>query len=291
MASTVELGEVTLFRRARSIIAESMWWNDGSLEWCDITAGVVHRSANDGPIEGGDDEIVPLPPPLGAFQPTADGRYVAASGSTVFRCERDGSNIENLASVDHRHAGIRFNEAKCDPFGRFVVGSMDVTTGDPDGAIYVVGSAGECETLIGGIGVANGFEWSADGTRMWFTDTAVSTIFVGDYGRDGVRNIEPFSVGRQSDGLAIDVRGHFWNGVYDEGIVTELDETGTVIREIDIPAGHVTSVAFGGPDLSTLFVATASEKLTEEQLERQPLTGSLFTLSTTTRGYPVRVFG
>ena len=291
MSTLTDSGEVTLFRRARAVIAESLWWNDGVLEWCDITPGLLRRSALGGAVDGSEDVEIALPAPLGAFQPTADGRYVAASGSTVFLCDRDGGRRETLATVEHRHPGIRFNEAKCDPFGRFVVGSMDVTTGDPDGAIYVVDAHGGCRVLVGGVGVANGFEWTDDGTRMWFTDTSVSTIFVGDYALDGITNVQPFSVGRQSDGLARDADGGFWNGIYDEGRVTQLDPDGSVIREIDVPAGHVTSVAFGGTDLSTLFIATASEKLTEQQLEQQPLTGSIFSIQTSTRGLPVRAFG
>jgi sugar lactone lactonase YvrE len=94
-----------------------------------------------------------------------------------------------------------------------------------------------------------------------------------------------------SDGLARDADGGFWNGIYDSGHVAHWDANGTKDLEFDVPAGHVTSVGFGGADLSTLFIATARENLTEQQLEAQPLTGSIFQVETSTHGFPVRSFG
>lgn len=281
-----------VFRAARSILAESIWWDaSGAIEWCDITSGLLRRSPIDAPVDGSADRVLEFPPPVSAFQPTADGGYVLALGDTVAVCDGDGAGLRTIATVSHRHPGIRFNEAKCDPFGRFVVGSMDVTTGDPDGAIYAIEPDGRCTTLIGGIGVANGFEWSDDGDRMYFTDTAASTIFVAEYDGRELRGVEPFVVGMASDGLARDADGGFWNGINDIGVVVRWDADGVKTDEVDVPAGHVTSVAFGGPDLSTLFIATAREKLTEAELEAQPLTGSIFSLQTGTRGFPVNRFG
>jgi sugar lactone lactonase YvrE len=290
--------EPRVFRGARSIIAESLWWNatEGAMEWCDIDAGTLHRSRVGDPTDGSGDRVVRLPPPIGAFQPARGGGYVAAALDTVLLVEAGGGESEadpqTIATIPHAHPGIRFNEAKCDPFGRFVVGSMDATNGEPDCAIYVVEPGGDWHTLIGGITVANGFEWSDDGSRMWFTDTATQTIYVGDYSEAGeLTSVEPFATGLQSDGLARDAAGGFWNAINDTGRVLRWNADGTKDFEFDIPAGHVTSVGFGGPDLSTLFVATAREKLTEQQLEEQPLTGSIFAVETATHGFPVHEFG
>lgn len=282
--------EVGVFREARSIIAESIWWNpSGALEWCDIDAGTLHRSPLEGPLDGSGDRVLELTPPIAGFQPASRG-YVVADARTVFLVDGEGRRRRSLATVSHRHDGIRFNETKCDPFGRLVVGSMDLAETNPDGAIYRIDPSGECRLLLGGLGVANGFEWSDDGRRMWFTDTAVATIYVADYGDDGLSSVEPFAVGRASDGLARDIDGGFWNGINDVGQVVRWTADGEVDVEFDVPAGHVTSVGFGGPELSTLFIATAREKLTEEQLEEQPLTGSIFAIETGTRGLPARRF-
>ncbi|HEY4267893.1 MAG TPA: SMP-30/gluconolactonase/LRE family protein [Galbitalea sp.] len=280
-----------VFRDARSIIAESIWWNpSGALEWCDIDAGVIHSSPLDGPADGSADRLLELPPPIAAFQPADEG-YVVADLDSVFLVGADGSNRRTLARVEYASGGIRFNEAKCDPFGQFVVGSMEVMAGDRKAAIYVVTAEGGCRVLIDGIGVANGFEWSDDGGTMWFTDTATETIFVGDYDGNRLENVRTFASGRASDGLARDADGGFWNGINDIGHVVHWTADGEVDLEFDVPAGHVTSVGFGGADLSTLFIATAREKLTEQQLVDEPLTGSIFAVETATHGFPARRFG
>jgi sugar lactone lactonase YvrE len=282
--------EVRVFRDAESIIAESIWWNpSGVLEWCDIDTGVIHSSPLDGPLDGTADQFLELPPPIAAFQPAGDG-YIVADRDSVFLVDRDGANRSTLATVDHASDAIRFNEAKCDPFGQFVVGSMDVMGGTSSAAIYLITPAGECRVLIDGIGVANGFEWSDDGRTMWFTDTAAATIFVGDYDGEHLENVRPFVSGRASDGLARDADGGFWNGINDVGHVVHWTADGDVDLEFDLPAGHVTSVGFGGTDYSTLFIATAREKLTEQQLVDEPLTGSIFAIDTSTHGFAARGF-
>jgi sugar lactone lactonase YvrE len=285
--------EVALFREARSIIAESLWWNDrGDLRWCDIDAGTIHTSPLTGSVNGRDDRVVGSPAPLSAFQPVLNGGgFIFAGADYVAVVVNDGEPPRRLATVDHHSERIRFNEAKCDTAGRFVVGSMNLD-GAPDAAIYSVDESGKVSTLIAGIGIANGFEWSDDGRTMWFTDTSTQTIYAGDYSDEGeLSDVRVFVQGRASDGLVRDVEGGFWNGIYDSGTVVHWDASGTKDLEFDVPAGHVTSVALGGADLSTLFIGTARENLTEFELEAQPLTGSIFQVETTTRGFPVRSFG
>jgi sugar lactone lactonase YvrE len=196
-----------------------------------------------------------------------------------------------MPPIKHAHSGIRFNEGKADPFGRWITGSMNLTTEEPDGAIYSLTAAGGARVLRGGFGVANGFEWNPAGTRMYFTDTSVETIYVGDYSDSGeLSHVEVFHTGEAHDGLTMDADGHLWSGIYGGGKVIRYAPDGTVDQSIAVPVPNVTSVAFGGPDLSTLFIATARENLTEEQLEVYPLSGAVFAVDTTTHGYLPRIF-
>lgn len=284
------MSSVELFRAARAILAESLWWDAdaGAMRWCDITAGTLHRSRWDDPTDGSGDDVAPLGPPLASFQPTASGGLVAAFLDAVETMDADGASRSPLARLPHPHGNMRLNEGKCDPFGSFVVGSMDLG-GDPDGSIWRVRPDGSSEVLVSGVTVANGFEWSDDGRTFFFTDTDVKTVYRAEYDPDGpLGEPEPHLVGHSSDGLALDVDGCFWNGCYGEGRVIRWTPDGRVDAEIEVPAPNVTSVAFGGPDLSTLLVATARENLTEEQLEDAPHSGDLFALATSTSGRPVR---
>jgi sugar lactone lactonase YvrE len=63
------------------------------------------------------------------------------------------------------------------------------------------------------------------------------------------------------------------------------------LSRVEMPAPNITSVAFGGDDLGTLFVCSARENLTEEQLEAYPLSGAVFAIPTSTSGFSPRRFG
>jgi sugar lactone lactonase YvrE len=286
--------DAEVFRSSRAILVESIFWDarTDELAWVDITAGTFHRGRLDGAPDGSDDRVVALPAPVSAVQPAVDGGYVAALKDRVVALDADGAITRELASFAHAHAGIRCNEGKVDPFGTFVVGSMNVTTGEPDGALYAVDARGDARLLRGGFGVANGFEWSDDGRTMYVTDTATTTVYRATYG-DGARlgELTPFLTGYASDGLARDREGGFWNGVYGEGRVLHWSAGGEVVGEIAVPAPNVTSVAFGGPSSDILFIGSARENLDEETLAASPLSGAIFRANPGTSGRGPGVFG
>lgn len=283
-------GEPRPWRRTGAVLPESLWWSDGHLHWSDITAGTLHRSPADGAVDGSDDQVLSFPPPLPSFQPRASGGYVVALGDSVIVCDGSGEQRREVARTPHAHVGIRLNEGKCDPSGRFQVGSMNMTTGEPDAAIYRVDGDGAA-LVRGGFGTANGFEWSLDEGTAYLTDTATQTIYSAAWSaEDGFGELTRFTGGRTHDGLTIDRDGFLWSGIYGDGQVLRISPEGEVVGAIELPAPNVTSVAFGGDDLSTLFIATARENLTDEQLEQAPLSGSVFAVDTTTSGVPVRRF-
>lgn len=287
-------GEVGVFRDTRAVLVESIWWDDRTDEvvWVDITAGLLHRGPLDGAVDGSDDRVVELPPPLSAVQPAVDGGYVAALKDRVVLLDADGRIDRELAVLQHRHSGMRLNEGKVDPFGRFVVGAMELTTDDPDASVWSVGIDGDVRVLGGGYGVANGMEWTPDGSAMYITDTSTSTVYRAPYGPSGeLGELEPFLVGRASDGLARAVDGSFFNGFYGEGAVARWDAAGDILAETAMPAPNITSVAFVGPRRDILLVGSARENLTEEQLQRHPLSGGIFRLDPGVSGRAANTFG
>jgi len=283
---------VTVFREATAILGESLV-ADAAAEppamlWCDITAGLIHRSPIDGARDGSDDTVVALEPPLASFHLARIGGapgFVVSLGDRVVLADRAGTILRTLAAIDHAHSGLRLNEGKVDPSGRWITGSMDLTTGDPDGALYAVHPDGTQRLLRGGFGTANGIEFSRDGDRVWFTDTSVQTIYTGRYGDDGeITEVETFHSGEMHDGLVLDDDGCLWGAVYGAGVVVRYDQTGSELERFEFPAPNLTSVAFGGGDSRTLYVTSARENLTEEQLLAHPLSGSVFALETGTTG-------
>ncbi|MGA1836230.1 SMP-30/gluconolactonase/LRE family protein [Herbiconiux sp. 11R-BC] len=289
-----------LWRDTRAILVESLWWDAErrAMRWTDISAGALHTSPLDAAPDGSGDEVVRLPPPLASFQPARAGGFVAALGDRVVLVEAGGRIRSTLATVPHRHTELRLNEGKCDPFGAFVVGSMNLRDESPDGALYRVHPPGRghpegrLETLLGGVSVANGFEWSDDGSTFFFTDTPVNTVYAAPYSAEGpLGEPVPVLMGLPSDGLARDRDGGFWSGLYGDGAVVRRTDDGRVTDRIELPAPNITSVAFGGPELSTLFVGSAREQLTEEELAAHPASGGIFALDVGRQGFSVNAFG
>jgi len=283
-------GPVTVFCDEQAVLVESIVWDPTTerLRWTDITLGLLTTARADGTVESS----VPLPPPLASFQPRVGGGFVAALGDTVVLTDEQGVVERELTRVQHATAGMRFNEGKCDPFGRFLVGSMDLTDQDPAGALYSVEPDGTTRVLRGGFGVTNGIEWSPDGSTMYVTDTSTSTIYRASYGPEGdLGELVPFVSGAAHDGLVRDDEDCFWTAVYGSGRVERWSAAGEHLETVEVPAPNVTSVAFGGPDMSTLFIGTARENMTEEQLEQAPHSGAVFAVPMRVRGSSASAFG
>src|ERR1700712_1360693 len=114
----------TVFRQAKAILGESLFFDGGdALYWCDITAGVVHRSPLDGAADGSADETFALPAPVASFHPaliggvgeprdTAAPGFVVSLGDRIVLTDSTFTIVRELATVQHAHASLRLNEGK-----------------------------------------------------------------------------------------------------------------------------------------------------------------------------------
>ncbi len=282
------------FRSVRAELVESLYWDAGrrAVCWVDIPAGLVHVSPIDGPADGSADTVIELPPPVSAVQPRSGGGFVVAGNrDRVLLLDASGAVERELAVLPLASGDVRVNESKVDPFGRFVIGGMDESGDGSLAAIHRVSGDGAVELMAAGFGTTNGFEWNDDGSEMFFTDTNDSTVYRSPYGETTpLTERTPYLVGRPSDGIVRDIDGFFWNGLYGEGVVVRWAPDGTIDRTVAVPAPNVTSVALGGDDLQTLFVGTARENLSEDELRAHPGSGGIFTLDVDVPGRPVGVF-
>lgn len=216
---------VTVFRQRQAILGESLiaqtLQDEQAMLWCDITAGLIHRSPVGAHRDESSDTTIALPAPVCSFHPAVvEGArgFVVSLADRVVITDLDGAIIRQLAHIDHGHPGLRLNEGKVDPAGRWVTGSMNLTSKEPDGAFYSVSEHGDLRVLLGGIAVANGLEWSLDGRRIFFTDTGAESIYTGAYDQDGeITNVDVFIHGGAHDGLAMDRDGNFWSAIYGAG--------------------------------------------------------------------------
>ncbi len=88
----------------------------------------------------------------------------------------------------------------------------------------------------------------------------------------------------------MDEEGFVWNAQWGAWRVVRYAPDGRIDMVIPMPVQQPSSCAFGGADLSTLYITSAHDGLTQEALAAQPLAGGVFALQTQTRGLALPIF-
>ena len=262
---------------AEALLAEGPVWDARSscLRWVDIYRGRVHRfdpaSGADTFFEVGED--------VGTVAVRAAGGLVIATTTGLYTCLEDGGRKTLLHAVDTDPPGGRFNDGKADPWGRFWAGTM---LDDPHGAcaLYRMDPDRSLHTMVTGVSCSNGLGWSPDGSFMYYIDTPAGGVDAFDHDvssgdLSGRRRIVDIDRG-QPDGMTIDADGCLWVALWDGWGLRRYAPDGRLLTTVEVPAQRVTSCAFGGPALSTLYVTTARTGLAD--FTDQPHAGSLFAL-------------
>ncbi|HEY8318022.1 MAG TPA: SMP-30/gluconolactonase/LRE family protein [Amnibacterium sp.] len=288
MAGDVVLGEPRVFRDVGATLSETPFWDGGALHWADIPRGLLHVSPGDGPVDGSQDRVLELPPPLPCIQPAEGGGYVAALKDRIVLLDIDGTITAELARVALPNDRMRLNEGKVDPQGGLFVGAMDAD--DADAAWYRVSGSGAAVHL-GGFGITNGLEWSIDGATVYLADTSVSTIYRAPWDAEsGPGELTMLHSGDAVDGAALDDTGCLWTAVNGAGVVLRLDPAGRELERVELPVKGLSGVCFGGDRRGTLFVCSSAEGMSDADRAAAPLAGAVFAVDTAVHGLPLRPF-
>ncbi|HLH04248.1 MAG TPA: SMP-30/gluconolactonase/LRE family protein [Bryobacteraceae bacterium] len=202
--------------------------------------------------------------PTSALALTEDGQVVIAGAKGVWLwTENEGA----LAiATSHEGKTLAINDAIADPAGRLLAGStfFDGTSNYPRGNLYVIERDGGARVLDSGFGLANGLGFTGDGRTLYFTDSVDRVIYAYDYdagqGQVGRRRVfvqVPATEGIP-DGLTVDAEGFVWSAQWFGACICRYDPDGKLERRIAVPAEQTSSLAFGGPDMTDIFITTAA---------------------------------
>jgi xylono-1,5-lactonase len=216
---------------------------------------------------------------------------VVALRHRVALFDPDTGSLETLHAVEADLPGNRFNDGKCDANGRFWVGSMDRACKATTGSLYVVGPSTIERAWSAGFPVVNGPTWSSDGRTIFVNDTARNFIHAARFDPDTATLSEP-AVWRRldkgdgyPDGMTTDRDGRLWIAHWAGGCVTcHAPDDGRELARVVMPTSNITNVAFGGPDMHTLFISSAWSELSDAQRAAEPLAGALFSVQTDATG-------
>jgi xylono-1,5-lactonase len=275
--------EVACLADAGCVLGEGpVWdWRSRVLYWVDIKNPAVHSL--DPQTEKS--RRWPMPEMIGAIGLRRQGGLIGAFKGGFAFIDLESGQVTRIADPEAHRPGNRFNDGKVDAAGRFWAGSMDDGERLPSGDLYRLGPDCSVRRFDVGFVVTNGIDWSNDGRTFYFVDSAARRILA--YGFDmadghlGAPKL--FAALDESqgfpDGLTVDADDHVWSAHWNGARVTRYRPDGTVERVIPMPVPLCTSCCFGGPDLATLFVTSASIGLDAEARRRAPLSGGVFALT------------
>jgi len=250
---------------AGCVLGESPVWlaAEQALVFVDIPGRKLHRFD---PASGAH-RVEPVDEDIGCVAPAVGGGFVAGLRSGIWLLDDAGAKQRMLAANPETPATNRFNDGKVDPHGRYFAGTLDEPKAGGCAGLYRLDRRG-LAPIIGGLMTSNGLGFSPDGRTLYHADTPRFVVWRCDYAsasgavenrREFVR-IEPTATDRgRPDGAAVDAEGCYWSALYEGARIHRYDPDGRLMAVFPLGARKPTMPAFGGPDLKTLFVTTASD--------------------------------
>jgi sugar lactone lactonase YvrE len=245
-----------------------------------------------------------LPGSVASFSPRRDGSFLAARRGrlvTFSIAETTFTEVGDLLGPPEATAQV--NDGKCDPLGRFWVGSISSPAEARSGALWRVDPDLRANTMLTGLGISNGMGWSPAGEAFYYIDSRDQVIDSFPFDLEsgsllGRRRLVDVPVAHGlPDGLAVDAAGGIWVAMFFAGRVHRYTPDGALDTVVELPVPCPASVAFGGPGLSTLYVTTGSvpnlpiaARFGVTVSGAQPLAGCVFACTPGVGGVPVAGF-
>jgi sugar lactone lactonase YvrE len=280
---------------ARTKHGEGPVWHpvEHTLDWVDIMAGHIHRYDP----RTGREIVIEVGQPLGSIAPRRAGGYVLAVEEGFGIIERSGKR-RIVAHIEHGNPARRMNDGGCDSAGRFWAGSMAYDFEGGAGALYRLDPDFTVTEMLAGVTISNGLDWTDDDRTMYYIDSRAFSVDAFDFDTPSgtIRNrrrvvevpSDPTSPTGSTvpDGMTLDAEGFLWVAVYGASEVRRYSPDGRIDCVVTVPACAVTSCAFGGEELSDLYITsfiTFSDG-------REPHAGALFRCRPGVTGRPARLF-
>jgi sugar lactone lactonase YvrE len=280
---------IEVFSEEFAELGEGPLWDirTQTLHWVDIVGGAVLRRGGNSPIG----DRVELGTQVGCLGLTPDPDVLVVGMRTGWHLLNIRTGARRfLTDPEADRDSCRFNDGAVDPGGRFWTGSLEDREATPDGRLYVLHGDGSYAVADEGFYCSNGIDWSPDGRWMYFVDSRRDVImrYAFDVESGRLRGKSTFvdtaALDGIPDGLRVDSSGDVWCAFWDGAHVTRFGPDGTAIERMPVPVLRPTSVAFGGPDLQTMYITSARYGLTDEQLRRWPLSGNVLQCRVATPG-------
>lgn len=274
---------------AKATLGEGPAWDakTETLYWVDILEKRVYA---------GNELLAQLDDFIGCLAPCRNGHLLLGKRLSFADFEPASARERVLASLSEPTTN-RINDGKCDPAGRFLAGTLDMSEKDSNGVLYSFDGKNTTR-LLDGIRISNGLTWSPDYKTFYYIDTPTRKVKAFDYDVSTGQIANPRVVIHVPealgwpDGMTCDMDGNLWIAMWGGAQVTQWSpSTAKLLEQVSIPAWLSSSCIFGGRDMNELYVTSARKDMSEADLKKYPFSGGLFKVVTNVAGMPTFEFG
>ena len=287
--------DATLVLDAKTMLGEGSIWQpkENRLYWIDIEGKTFHIYD---PVAK-EDKIFPVGARPGTVVPLQRGGALLALQNGNYKIDTKTGKLDFIINPLPDTVNLRFNDGKCDPARRFWVGTLALDSRRRGAVLYRFDRDKNIHLVLDSVSISNGIVWTADKKTMYYNDTPTLTIQAFDYDdkTGAISKLRvvvkiPKGIGAP-DGMTIDSENNLWVALWGGGMVGKFNPlTGALIQKVKVPAPNVSSCAFGGKNLETLYITTARAWVKEDKLKEFPLSGGLFSVRPGVHGVPAEFY-
>lgn len=276
--------------KCRNELGESPLWHhqERALYWVDAIKPAIHRYDPKTKAH----QSWSMPELTSSIAMCKKGGLIASMGTGFVHFDTQSGSIEPLTQVLSGKDAERINDGKCDPLGRFWAGTVSPDPHQGLGKLFCLSRSYSVTTMKENVILSNGLAWSPCHSYFYFTDTLRSCIYRYRWHKDSgtISDQEIFitldnKIGNL-DGLTVDQQGYLWSAIWDGYKIIRFTPTGEIDSEITMPVQRPTSCIFGGDDMQTLFITSASRDVNEPEPLADEFAGGVFAIHLDVAGLP-----
>ena len=288
------MSDVKVAWEISAVLGEGPVWveAENAVYWVDIFSNNVHRYS----LADGAKDTWTFDFSVTSLSPRQSGGFVGTIKEGFAAIDLDTLSADPIQLPEAAIDNNRFNDGKVDNSGRYWAGTMDIGQTDETGALYRLDADLSVSKVDDKYIICNGPTFNLDNTLIYHTDSIRRQIYALDIGPAGdLSNKRIFTEFTKDDegvpdGMTVDSEDCIWVAQFGGARITRYSPAGEILQVVPLPALNITSCAFAGADLDTLYITSASTAMSESDLATYPLAGSLFEFKPGVKGLPTPLF-